>query len=70
MSKRPPQPGGIRASNNSGNIQARELASGELRYHARYRGKFLGSFQTRAEAERAIAAARDAYARTTEEPGR
>ena len=55
---RPPQPGGARAANNSGNIQARELASGELRYHARFRKKFLGSFCTRAEAERAVAAAR------------
>lgn len=62
MSKRAPQPGGARAGNNSGSIQTKELASGELRYHVRLRNKFLGSFQTRAEAERALALARAEHA--------
>lgn len=60
MSKRIPQPGGARAANDAGSIQIKPLASGELRYHARLRAKFLGSFCTRAEAERAVARARAA----------
>jgi len=58
-------PGGTgRRPNNAGGITARRLATGELRHHARLRGKHVGTFETRAEAERALTAAVIEAART------
>jgi hypothetical protein len=50
-------PGGVRRPNNTGCIRPRLLASGARRYHTNLRGKYLGCFETRAEAQRAIDAA-------------
>lgn len=43
-----------RGANNSGYIRIMRLSTGELRYHARLQNKWLGSFETRARALRAI----------------
>jgi hypothetical protein len=43
-----------RGANNSGHIRVVRLATGEARYHALLRNVFLGSFETRARALRAI----------------
>lgn len=51
--------GGQRRANDSGGISVRTLSTGEPRYHARLDGKHVGSYATRAEAEAALAAARD-----------
>jgi hypothetical protein len=50
-------PGGTRRPNNTGSIRKWRLRSGELRYHASLRGKFVGSFETLAAAQRALEAA-------------
>lgn len=52
------KPGGFRRPNKTGGIQAKPMASGELRYHARLDAKFLGSFESRAQAQAAIDKAR------------
>lgn len=49
--------GGSRRANHAGGIQIKPMVSGELRYHARLGPRFLGSFETRAMAQRAIDAA-------------
>ena len=50
-------PGGSRRANGLGSIRVKRLASGEARYETRYRMRYLGSFETRAEAQRALDAA-------------
>jgi hypothetical protein len=51
-------PGGTgRRANNAGGIATRQLASGELRFHARLHGRHVGTFATRVEAEAALDAA-------------
>jgi len=50
-------PGGTgRRPNNKGSITKRRLASGELRYHVRLRGKHGGTFDSQGEAERVLEA--------------
>jgi hypothetical protein len=51
-------PGGLRRPNHTGNIRVKTLVTGELRYHAKLGSRWLGSFETRREAERALAEAR------------
>jgi hypothetical protein len=43
-----------RQPNGSGYVRRTQLASGELRYEARLRNKYIGTYSTRALAERAI----------------
>lgn len=50
-------PGGARRANNRGHVKTKALCTGELRYLAYWRARYLGSYETRAQAERAIRAA-------------
>jgi hypothetical protein len=56
MSRQPVQVGTRRAA-KTGSVIVVPMSTGELRYHARLHEKYLGSFETRAAAQRAIEAA-------------
>ncbi len=51
-------PGGVtaapRKANGSGSIKVVYLTTGEARYHARLHNKYLGSFESRRDAQKAI----------------
>lgn len=52
--------GGQRRPNASGHVKPKALASGEMRYQARLGTRYLGTFDTRAQAQLAIEAAQRA----------
>jgi hypothetical protein len=47
-------PGGTRRANNSGHVKRKPLSTGELRYQAYWRARYLGTFETLVAAEQAI----------------
>jgi len=49
---------GTRRPNHTGTIKRHRLAAGGISYHAALQGKFVGSFESYAAAERGIEAAR------------
>lgn len=53
----------VRRPNNMGNVRKRELQMGGTRYEARLATHYLGTFDTREEAEKAIDVARKAKSR-------
>ncbi len=59
-------PGGTRRANNSGHVKRKALSTGELRYQAYWRARYVGTFATRVEAEQAIELVRLAHAEQAE----
>jgi hypothetical protein len=51
---------GTRRRNKTGSILRRATAAGGFRYHTRLHGKYLGSYESRSEAERVLKAALEA----------
>lgn len=54
-----------RKPSGSGGVRKSRLVTGEARYQAAIDGRYIGTFDTRAEAERAIREERVARARDT-----
>jgi hypothetical protein len=64
---RPPNLG-LRRRNNTGSILKRLTAAGGFRYHVRFQHKYMGSYDTRSEAERVLKVAIEALAAAPKEP--
>jgi|1185.fasta_scaffold24192_2 hypothetical protein len=58
---------GVRRRNNTGSIMPRRSVSGALRYHVRLKGKYLGVYESRPEAERVLNVALAALAAAKED---